>query len=75
VVASTASPYKFANDVYRAVAKAEPHDELSALDELSTLTHTEIPYPLAGLATRTVRFSDVIDADAMTATVYETLGL
>ena len=45
------------------------------LDELSALSNTQIPYPLAGLAARTVRFSDVIDADAMTATVYETLGL
>jgi threonine synthase len=75
VVASTASPYKFANDVYRAVAKAEPTDELSALDELSAQTSTDIPYPLSGLATRTVRFSDVITADDMTAAVYETLGL
>ncbi|MBQ7397557.1 MAG: threonine synthase, partial [Clostridia bacterium] len=75
VVASTASPYKFANNVYRAVAKQEPTDDLAALDELSALTKTEIPYPLAGLATRTVRFTDVIDADGMTASVYETLGL
>ena len=75
VVASTASPYKFANDVYRAVAKAEPTDELSALDELSAQTSTDIPYPLSGLATRTVRFSDVIGAGDMTAAVYETLGL
>jgi len=75
VVASTASPYKFANNVYRAVAKQEPTDDLAALDELSALTKTEIPYPLAGLATRTVRFTDVIDAEGMTASVYETLGL
>jgi threonine synthase len=75
VVASTASPYKFANNVYRAVANQEPTDDLAALDELSALTKTEIPYPLAGLATRTVRFTDVIDAEGMTASVYETLGL
>jgi threonine synthase len=75
VVASTASPYKFANDVYRAVAGKDASDELAALDELSALTGVEITYPLAGLATRTVRFKDVIDADGMTASVYETLGL
>ena len=75
VVASTASPYKFANNVYRAVAKAEPTDDLAALDELSALTSTAIPYPLSGLAERTVRFSDVIDAPAMTEAVYETLRL
>ena len=75
VVASTASPYKFANDVYRAVADQSASDELAALDELSALTGVEITYPLAGLAERTVRFKDVIDADGMTDSVYETLGL
>ena len=75
VVASTASPYKFANNVYRAVANQDPTDDLAALDELSALTKTEIPYPLAGLATRTVRFTDVIDAADMTSSVYETLEL
>lgn len=75
VVASTASPYKFANNVYRAVTGKEPSDELAALDELSAATGVEITYPLAGLATRTVRFKDVIEKDGMTASVYETLGL
>ena len=75
VVASTASPYKFANNVYRAVSQKDPTDDLAALDELSSLTGTDIPYPLAGLAERTVRFRDVIDANDMTASVYETLGL
>ncbi|MBR0443333.1 MAG: threonine synthase [Clostridia bacterium] len=75
VVASTASPYKFANNVYRAVAGKEPTDELAALDELSALTGVEITYPLAGLASRPVRFKDVIDTEGMTASVYETLGL
>jgi threonine synthase len=75
VVASTASPYKFANNVYRAVKGQDPTDDLAALDELSALTSTDIPYPLAGLASRAVRFTDVIDASDMTASVYETLGL
>ena len=75
VVASTASPYKFAKDVYFAVAKKPSTDDLAALDELSELTKTDIPYPLAGLAQRKVRFTDVIGAADMTAAVYETLGL
>ena len=75
VVASTASPYKFAKDVYRAVAGKDASDDLAALDELSALTNTEIPYPLSKLAERAVRFRDVIDAPDMTASVYETLGL
>jgi threonine synthase len=75
VVASTASPYKFAKDVYFAVSKSQPTDDLSALDELSALTRTDIPYPLAGLAERKIRFTDVIGAADMTAAVYVTLGL
>jgi threonine synthase len=75
VVASTASPYKFAKDVYFAVSKSQPTDDLSALDELSALTRTDIPYPLAGLAERKIRFTDVIGAADMTAAVYATLGL
>ena len=65
VIASTASPYKFANNVYRAVADKEPSSDLEALHELSAYTNTEIPYPLAGLETRTVRFEEVIDRDSM----------
>ena len=65
VIASTASPYKFANNVYRAVADKEPSSDLEALHELSAYTNTEIPYPLAGLETRTVRFEEVIDRDGM----------
>ncbi len=75
VVASTASPYKFANNVYRSITGKLPSDDLAALDELSALTGTEIAYPLAGLATRAVRFSDVIDATEMPASVFETLNL
>jgi threonine synthase len=75
VVASTASPYKFANNVYRAVTQKDPTDDLAALDELASATNTEIPYPLAGLSDRAVRFRDVIDSTDMTASVYETLHL
>ena len=65
VIASTASPYKFANNVYRAVADKEPSTDLEALHELSAFTGTEIPYPLSGLESRTVRFDAVIDRDEM----------
>ena len=62
VVDSTASPYKFAADVYASLGAVCPEDPLASLDELSAKTHTEIPYPLRGLAERTVRFTEVIDA-------------
>ena len=71
VVDSTASPYKFAADVYESLGKPQPADPLAALDELSAATKTEIPYPLRGLGERTVRFTEVIDAEAMPAAVLD----
>lgn len=65
VVDSTASPYKFANNVFRSIAKKEPSGDLEALDELTALTGVAIPYPLAGLKDRTVRFQEVCAPDEM----------
>ena len=72
VVASTASPYKFAADVLSSLkgcAREDITDPLAALDELSALSGTAIPYPLQGLATRKVNFTEVIDANEMPAAV------
>lgn len=65
VVASTASPYKFAFDVYTSLYGEEPTSSLAALDELAAKTSTEIPYPLQKIGERKVRFTDVIDATKM----------
>ncbi|MBR6794872.1 MAG: threonine synthase [Clostridia bacterium] len=69
VVASTASPFKFAADVLCALTKKDPVDPLAALDELSHLSHVEIPMPLSGIGERTVRFPAVIDAVDMADSV------
>lgn len=74
VIDSTASPYKFANDVYTAVTNEKAKDELSALDVLSEKTNTEIPYPLAGLATRKINFTKVVDKTDMAKAVLEYLN-
>ena len=71
VVDSTASPYKFAADVYESLGKTQPADPLAALDELAAATDTEIPYPLRGLGQREVRFTQVIDAADMPAAVLD----
>ncbi|MBR2479454.1 MAG: threonine synthase [Clostridia bacterium] len=65
VVDSTASPYKFAADVLKALTDDVPSDPLDALDALSSLTKTEIPYPLCGIADRSINFSSVIVSDKM----------
>lgn len=71
VLASTASPYKFANDVYTAVSGKTASDELSALNELSKYTGTEIPNPLADIDKREVRFDKSIEASKMPADVLD----
>lgn len=71
VVDSTASPYKFAADVYESLGKTQPADPLEALDALAADTNTVIPYPLRGLGEREVRFEQVIDAEDMPAAVLE----
>ena len=72
VVASTASPYKFAADVY---ASLKPDDEkaepLAALDLLESFSGVEIPYPLKGIGERKVRFDEVISKEDMQKRVYE----
>ncbi len=70
IVASTASPYKFAADVYHSITDKNASADTGALDDLSALTGTEITYPLRNLSEREVRFSQVIDADEMLNEVY-----
>jgi prophage antirepressor-like protein len=65
VVASTASPYKFAADVCASLGLEKPADDLDALDMLVKATATEIPYPLRGIADRTVRFTETVKAEDM----------
>ncbi len=74
VIDSTASPYKFANNVYRAVTGKEAASELEALDELSAATGTSIPYPLAGLAARKVNFDTTVDRTEMKKAVLDYIG-
>ena len=77
VIASTASPYKFAADVLDALAPgaADALSGTEAMDALSAKTGTPIPAPLSGLAAKPVRFTKSCDPDGMEAAVYEALGL
>ena len=62
---STASPYKFANDVYTALGKGAPKNELSALEELSQLSGVSIPKPLSTLSEKEVRFTRTVEKSEM----------
>lgn len=68
LIASTASPYKFAKSVLSALAKDIPESEFDTVDALSQLTCTTVPSPLAELKNATARFKDIYDkADMYTA--------
>ena len=70
IVASTASPYKFAADVYKSITENNAESGTEALEQLSSLTNTEITLPLRGLDKKEIRFSKVIDANDMLEEVY-----
>ncbi len=70
IVVSTASPYKFAADVYKSIAGTEAADGTAALNQLSELTGTEISYPLKDLDKRKVNFDKVIKKEDMLKEVY-----
>ena len=71
IVASTASPYKFAADVYKSITDTAAKSDTDALDQLSDLTNTEISYPLRNLTERKVNFDSVIDPSDMLDVVYK----
>ena len=74
IIASTASPYKFASSVYESLtAKAAPEGP-AALDALSELTGVEITAPLAGLDKKPVRFKRIIESAEMPDVTLEILG-
>ena len=62
---STASPYKFAGDVFLSISGKEPQNELSALNELNLLSGVEVPTPLCGLQDKEILHSKTIDKDEM----------
>ena len=72
IVASTASPYKFASDVLASLCPEEnTSDPLLALEALSALTKTEITAPLRDIDKREVRFKEIISPETMINTIRE----
>jgi len=75
LVASTASPYKFATSVYDALTGKATDDDFKNIDLLSNHTSTEIPAPIAGVLTKKVRFEKTIEAADMPLEVLSSLGI
>lgn len=75
VIASTASPYKFAKSVLSALKKEVPEDEFETADRLSALTNTKIPTSLNELKNAKTRFADISEKADMKAVVLKRLGI
>ena len=75
VIASTASPYKFAKAVLSAVSPDSlPSDEFSMVEKLSEVTHTKIPGPLADLKGRAVLHKSCVKQAEMAGFIRQFLG-
>ncbi len=61
VVLSTASPYKFAHDVLKAIDGKAPEDAFKSANKLFEVTATPIPEQILALKTKEQRFMQVID--------------
>ncbi len=75
VIASTASPYKFANSVLSALGKNESDDEFDAVEQLKAVSGTVAPTPLAELKGKKPRFNNLCEADQMEQVVLEYLKI
>ncbi len=75
VIASTASPYKFANSVLSAIGEEIADDKFEIIDKLSLVTSTDVPKPIAKLKNATVRFTDVYSKEDMFNAVKSALSL
>lgn len=78
VIVSTASPFKFADSVLKAVKGREAVmglDEFQLLDTLSEVTGTEIPVSLASLKSKPVIFNTACEKDEMYDVVSGMLNL
>lgn len=77
VIVSTASPYKFADSVLEAVAPDEKQeaDDFAKIGQLSSLTGTTAPAPIAQLQEKTVRFQNCCEIAQMPRVVLQMAGL
>ncbi len=73
IIAATASPFKFSQDVLYAISKKRVGDPFEAARALSQLSGQPVPPALMALENAEERFGDVIEKDAMDGTVLAAL--
>ena len=75
VIASTASPYKFANSVLSAVSDKRADSEFKTVRLLQEVSGVQIPEPIKALENASVRFKEICEKEDMLASVYKALGI
>jgi len=75
IIASTASPYKFAKSVLSAVSDREEDSEFAYVRTLSEITDTKIPAPIAALEKAEIRFNLVSDKNDMQNVIKDALKI
>ena len=76
LVASTASPYKFARSVMTAIDPAyDAMDEFQLIDELNKVSGFPVPNAIEEIRNAEIRHTTECDADKMKETVKEILGV
>jgi threonine synthase len=73
VIVSTASPYKFADSVLSAITDDydKGEDDFAKISELSALSGTPIPQPIADLQEKAIRFQNICTVDRMSDAVLD----
>ena len=74
VIASTASPYKFASAVLPALSGKCTGDEFAMLNELAEISGTAVPAPLASLHDKEVLHKKCVNKTQMSAFIKDFLG-
>ncbi|MBO5340975.1 MAG: threonine synthase [Oscillospiraceae bacterium] len=65
LIVSTASPFKFCDNVLGALGQTEIAGGLDVLDQLTEVTGLTAPAPLAGLKNKAIRFDQSVEKDHM----------
>lgn len=73
VFVSTASPFKFCDNVLRSLGVDQVKEGLDALDQLEEVSGRPAPQPLASLRDKAVRFQESVDKEKMMDVVLDML--
>lgn len=65
IIASTASPYKFAKDVLDSIDESAGENIFGQVDQLFKITKTQIPKPILDLRRKSIKFNRVISKSEM----------